>query len=117
MKEREELLNEKGDAVRECKATHEENFWSNWLREDGREKEEITAKAEENDEGKGEKRKKVKRRKKRTKRGELKEDVKVLFRWRLLKSLVKGEIWRVVVIFLGETFWMSRKSLGECGLD
>ena len=50
MKEREELLNEKGDAVRECKAIHEENFWSNWLREDGREKEERTAKAEENDE-------------------------------------------------------------------
>ena len=35
----------------------EENFWSNWLREDERGKEERTAKAEKNEEGKGETRK------------------------------------------------------------
>ena len=34
MKERWELLDEEGDAVRE--AMHEENFWSNWIREDER---------------------------------------------------------------------------------
>ena len=33
MKERGELPNEEGDAVREFKAMHEENFWSNWPRE------------------------------------------------------------------------------------
>ena len=42
-----------------------------------------------------------KRRTKRTRRGVLKEDVTVLFRWRLLKSSVKVETWRVVVVFLG----------------
>ena len=31
----------------------------------------------------------------------LKEDVTVLFRWRPLKSSVKGETWRVAVVFLG----------------
>ena len=57
MKERGELLDEEGDAVRKDKAMHEENIWSNWLREDERGKEERTAKAEKNEEGKGEKRK------------------------------------------------------------
>ena len=33
-----ELPKEKGDAVREYKAMHEENFLSSWLREDWREK-------------------------------------------------------------------------------
>ena len=36
MKEREELPNEEGDAVREYSAMHEENFWSVWQREDER---------------------------------------------------------------------------------
>ena len=31
MKERGELPNEEGDAVREFEAMHEENFWSSWL--------------------------------------------------------------------------------------
>ena len=31
MKERGELPNEEGDAVREFEAMHEENFWSNRL--------------------------------------------------------------------------------------
>ena len=47
----------KGDAVSEYKAVHEENFWSNWLREDERGKEDRTAKAEKKEEEKGEKRK------------------------------------------------------------
>ena len=56
MKERGELLNEEGDAVREYRAMHEENFWSSWLWEDERGKEERMAKAEKNEEEKGEKR-------------------------------------------------------------
>ena len=36
MKERGELPNEEGDAVREYKVMHEENYWSNSLREDER---------------------------------------------------------------------------------
>ena len=43
MKERVELLDEVGDAVTEYRAMHEDNFWSSWLREDERGKEERTA--------------------------------------------------------------------------
>ena len=57
------------------------------------------------------KRGKEKRRKKRTKRGESKEDGTVCLLWMPLKSSVKGEIWRVVVVFLGGT---SSKSLNTC---
>ena len=58
MKERVELPNEVGDAVREYRTTYEENFWSSWPREDERGKEERTTKAEKNEEEKnGEKRK------------------------------------------------------------
>ena len=46
MKGRGELPNEEGDAVREYKAMHEENFWSSWLREDERRTEERKAEAE-----------------------------------------------------------------------
>ena len=44
---------EEGDAVRECKAMHEENFLSNWLREDVRGKEEWAAKGGEKNEERG----------------------------------------------------------------
>ena len=72
MKERGELPNEEGDAVRECGAGHEENFWSNWQREDERGKEEKMTKAEKM---KKEVRSgKEKRRKTRTKRRESKEE-------------------------------------------
>ena len=57
MKERGDLPDEEGDAVRECKAMYEENFWSNWLMEDERGKAERMAKAEKNDEEKSEKKK------------------------------------------------------------
>ena len=57
VKERGELPDAEGDAVREHKAVHEDNFWSNWLREDERGKEARTAKADKNEEEKGEKRK------------------------------------------------------------
>ena len=50
MKGRGEMPNEEGDAVRKYKVMHEEDFWSNWLREDERSK-------EGKEEGKGEKRK------------------------------------------------------------
>ena len=55
MKERGELPNEVGDAVSEYVAMHEENFWSSWLREDERGKEERMAKAEKNEEERCEK--------------------------------------------------------------
>ena len=38
LRERGALPKEDGDVIRECKAMHEENFLSSWLREDGREK-------------------------------------------------------------------------------
>ena len=55
-RKRGELPNEEGDVVKDFKAMHEEDFWS-WLREDERGKEERMAKAESNEEEKGEKRK------------------------------------------------------------
>ena len=58
LRERGVLPKEEGDAIREHKAMNEENFSSSWLREDGREKEERTAKvSEENEEERSEKRK------------------------------------------------------------
>ena len=54
MKERGEFRNEEGDAVRECKAMHEENFLSSWPRENERGKEERTANVEKNEEEKSE---------------------------------------------------------------
>ena len=66
-------------------------------------------KAEKKEEEKG-----VKRKRRRRRRGERrerngdgqKEDVRDVFLWRPLKSLVKGETWRVFVTFRG-------RSLGE----
>ena len=46
------LPKEEGDVIREYKATHEENFLSNWLKETGKEKEErIVETREENETG------------------------------------------------------------------
>ena len=103
MKGKRELPNEVGEAVRDYRVMHEENFWSSWIREDERERE---VKKKERQEPRRMKRKSVRRgkerrRKKRTKRRRSEEDVRVLFLLRLLKFLVKGETWRVVVIFLG----------------
>ena len=47
MKGRGELPNEEGDVVREYKAMHEEDFWSSWLREDEKSKEERKVETEE----------------------------------------------------------------------
>ena len=96
MKERGELPNEEGDAVREYRVLHEENFWSSCRREDERGKEERMAEAEKNEEENGQK---------RTNRGESKENVRDVFLWRPLESSVKRKIWRVVVVFLGEISW------------
>ena len=57
MKERAELPSEDGDVVREYKAMHEEDFWSSWLREDEKGKEESKVEAEGKREIEGEKRK------------------------------------------------------------
>ena len=57
MKERGELPNEEGNAVREYKTMHEENFWNSWLRENEICKAGRMAKTEKNEEDKGEKRK------------------------------------------------------------
>ena len=57
LRERGELPKEEGDAVREYKAMHEENFLSSWLREDVKGKEERTGKVcEQSEEERGEKR-------------------------------------------------------------
>ena len=83
---------EEGDAVREYKVMHAENFLSSWLREDGREKEVRTVKvSEENEDERGEKRKR--------------EEV---------KSSVKGEIYlESWVVFLGGTWRRSLRTWSE----
>ena len=57
-KERQELPNEEGDVVGEHKVMHEEDFWSSWLREDEKSKEEKLRQKEKEKkkEGKEEKR-------------------------------------------------------------
>ena len=54
--ERGELPNEGGDVVKEFKALHGEDFWSSWLREDERGKEERKAKTVRKKEEKEERR-------------------------------------------------------------
>ena len=46
MKERGELPNEEEDVVREFQAMHEEDFWTSWLREGEKSKEESKVEAE-----------------------------------------------------------------------
>ena len=68
LRERGALPKEEGDAIREYKAMNEEHFLSSWLREDGREKEEITvAVSNENQE---EERGKKRRRERRERNGD-----------------------------------------------
>ena len=110
LRERGALPMEEGDATREYMAMHEENFLSSWSREDGREKEERTVDmSNENEEERGEKRRREGE-KEENETGLLKEDVTVLLLWNHLQSLVKGEIWRVVEIFLGKTSWISLRT-------
>ena len=113
MKDRGGLPNEKGDVVRECKAMHEEDFWSSWKREGERGKEERMAKAEKNEEEKGEKRKREEE-KEENETDLLKEDVRVLFLWKLLKSLVKGKTWRVAEVFSWEHLLEGPGDLSDC---
>ena len=42
--------------------------------------------------------------------GLLKDDVTFLFLWNHLQFFVKGEMWRVVVIFLGNKSWISLRT-------
>ena len=104
MKERGKLPNQEGDAVRESKAMREETSWA-------------TGQGKMWQENKKGRRKFVKRMKKKggekRKREKEKENQTVRVKWRidgLLKSLVKGEIWRVVAVFLGGTSWTSMRT-------
>ena len=100
-----------GDAIREYKAMQEENFLSSCPREDGRKKEVRTVEmGNENEEERGEERRSE---------GEKEEDGTETVKRRCVGSVsveatltfsVKAETWRVVVIFLGETFWISLRT-------
>ena len=107
---------ERSDVIGEYKAMREENFLSSWLREDGKDKDEIIMESREGDQRRdGQKEEESRVEKKRTKRRESKEDVSVPFLWRPLISSVKGEIWRVVVVFLGRTFLKEEpEDLSDC---
>ena len=90
--QRRKLLDEEGDAVREYKAMHEENFWSSWPKEERKVKRKEKPKLRE----KWKKREKEeKRRGERRERNDAEEDVRVFV------SVEAIEIWRVVEMFLG----------------
>ena len=108
---REEMLRDRGalpkeecDFIREHRAMHEENFLSSWQREEETEKEEIileTGKETEEERGK-------KRRREEEKEENESESVKGSFvssvSVQSFDIFSQGEIWRVVVIFVGKTF-------------
>ena len=103
------LPNEEGDAVREYRAVHEENFWSSWLREEEGSKEERTAQAEKKEEQRGEKRQREEE-KEENETETVKRRCGVLFWWRPWKFEVKGETWRVAELFPGKTSWWSLRT-------
>ena len=105
LRERGELPKEEGDAVRENRAMHEENFWSSWLREDERGKEERTARAEKNEEERCEKRR-IEEEKEENQTGSV--------LWRPLTSFVKGETWRDVVICFWAVLLEKPEDLSDC---
>ena len=83
---------------------HEEDFWSSWLREDKKSKEERKAEAEGEGEEEGEKRKRNEE-KEENETGTVNEDVRVWFLWKPLKFSVKSEMWRVAGMFPAKTSW------------
>ena len=82
MKERGELPNEEGDVVREYKAMHEEDFWSSWLREDEKSKEERKLKLREKE-------------KKRVKREEEREEIETATVKRRCEGFVSVEAFEI----------------------
>ena len=103
LRERGELPKEEGDAVREYKATHEENVLSSWLREDGRVKEERTVEMST-----------LRMKKKRAKRGEENETGRVKRRCEDFVSVEASEIFSQEADL--ESLWWSffvRRPLGQ----
>ena len=99
------MHDEEGDEVKEFYATHEENFWSSWLRENERGGEERMAKS-------WRKKKRVKREKREEeKEGNETETVKRRCEGcvsvEAFEIKVKRETWRVAVVCLGRTSWRS----------
>ena len=88
----------RGDVSRECKAMHEENFPSSWLREDlvGKEERRKEDKKIREEVERKEKRKKEEKREEEEKRDRngdfFFEGVSILFRLRLLTFFVKGRL-------------------------
>ena len=111
LRDRGALPKEECDFIREHRTMHEENILSSWLREEETEKEEVILETGKETEEERVKRGEEKRRKKRTKREVLNEGLSVLFLWRVFDIFSQGEIWRVVVIFVGKTFL---RSLSTC---
>ena len=103
---------EEGEAIREYKAMHEENFLSSWLWGSWEREERTVEMSNENEE---ERCKNWRREREEEENGRtmLKGDETILFLWRLLTSSVMGEIWRVVVVFLGETFLEKLEDLSD----
>ena len=64
----------------------------------------------------GEKRKREEEKRRECNGDGLKEDVMVLFLWKHLIFLVKGEIWRVAEMFLGNNLSEELEGLSDCEL-
>ena len=111
LRERGALPKEESDAIREYQTKDEENFSSSWLREDVREKEERTV--EVGNENEEERVPKSRRdgEKEENETGIVKRRGEGLVSVEAFDILVKGQIWRVVVIFLGKTSWIRMRTI------
>ena len=117
LRERGVLPKEEGDAVREYKAVHEENFLSSWAREDGREKEEGTVgMGNESKEERSEKRRRE-REKEENGTGSVKRRCDGFVSVEAFQNSSQGVIWRVVVICLGWKLLKKPENLSDCELD
>ena len=86
---------------------HEENFLSSFLREDGKEKEgRLMERGKETNEERGKKRWREEE-KEENETGTVERRCEGFVSVEALEFFVKGEIWRVVVIFPGKTSWRS----------
>ena len=97
---------EEGDVVREYKAMHEENFPSNWVREDLEGTEERRTESKKDREEEKVVKERWREREKRRKRLWLKESVSTLFPVMFLRNLVPWMIW-VVLGVLWKTFFVT----------
>ena len=113
LRERGALHKEVVDAIREYKAMHEENFLSSWLREDGREEEERTAKVNEENEEEWREKRKTEEEKEENKTVTVKRRCDGFVFVEAFENFGQVETWRIVVIFLWKTSGAKPEDLSD----